>query len=404
MNRINSFLQLPIFALYKIFTTMKIYITTLVIALLITSCKSEVKRDGYVISGNAKGIYNGVRVYLKVLDQNNRQVDIDTAIVMNEKFAFEGKAKDPELFYVHINSVNGILPIIVENGEITIDVDKDNLPSSKIYGSKTNDALNTYNEESRALIEKRQEISLALNEATQANDNIKTALLNKDLANLNSQMANSPFEFIQKNNNNFYSLILIEYMLKVRNVDFKQIIDAYAGLDESLKASTKGKEIFEQVDAVQKILETQARTEIGKIAPEFSAPTPEGKLLGLKDIKGKVTLIDFWAAWCGPCRRENPNIVQVYNKYHKKGLEIIGVSLDGVTRQGDPKAAWIKAIEDDKLTWHQISNLNYFNGPIAKMYNIQSIPSSFILDADGKIVAKNLRGPALEAKIAELLD
>jgi hypothetical protein len=85
-------------------------------------------------------------------------------------------------------------------------------------------------------------------------------------------------------------------------------------------------------------------------------------------------------------------------------LEIIGVSLDGNTRQADPKAAWVKAIEDDKLTWHQVSNLNYFNGPIAKMYNIQSIPSSFILDAEGKIIAKNLRGPALEAKIAELLD
>ena len=115
-------------------------------------------------------------------------------------------------------------------------------------------------------------------------------------------------------------------------------------------------------------------------------------------------MIDFWAAWCGPCRRENPNIVQVYNKYHEKGLEIIGVSLDGRMGQGDPKAAWVKAIEDDNLSWHQISNLNYFEGPIAKMYNIQSIPASFILDAEGRIVAKNLRGPALEQKMAELLD
>jgi thiol-disulfide isomerase/thioredoxin len=193
-------------------------------------------------------------------------------------------------------------------------------------------------------------------------------------------------------------------MLKNKNADFQKIIDTYQGLDASLKTSAKGNEILVQIESIQKILEAQKRTEIGAIAPEFSAPTPEGKILGLNDIKGKVTLIDFWAAWCGPCRRENPNIVKVYEKYHDKGLEIIGVSLDGNTRQTDPKAVWIKAIEDDKLTWHQVSNLNYFNGPIAKMYNIQSIPSSFILDAEGKIIAKNLRGPALEAKIAELLD
>jgi len=383
---------------------MKIFIKTLSIVLLITSCNTEVKRDGYLIHGNAKGIYNGIRVYLKTLDQNNRQVDVDTAIVMHEKFSFEGKVLGPEMFFLYVNSVNGNLPIIIENSEMTIDIDKDNLASSIVHGSKTNEALNAYNEQLKGLNDKRREISLALREAAQTNDNEKTALLNKDLAEINLQMANKPFEFVQDHGDNFYSLILLESMLKRKNEDLQKVIDTYQGLDETLKASTKGKEILAQIENIKIILEAQKRTEIGEIAPEFSAPTPEGKMLGLNDIKGKVTLIDFWAAWCGPCRRENPNIVKVYEKYHDKGLEIIGVSLDGNMRQTDPKAAWVKAIEDDRLTWHQVSNLNYFNGPIAKMYNIQSIPSSFILDAEGKIIAKNLRGPALEAKIAELLD
>ncbi|MBT8296773.1 MAG: TlpA family protein disulfide reductase, partial [Maribacter sp.] len=130
----------------------------------------------------------------------------------------------------------------------------------------------------------------------------------------------------------------------------------------------------------------------------FSAPTPTGEILALNDIKGKATLIDFWAAWCRPCRAENPNVLKVYNKYHDKGLNIIGVSLDKTAE------AWKKAIKDDGLIWHQVSNTAYFNDAIAKMYNVDAIPAAFLLDENGVIVAKNLRGPALEAKVAELLN
>jgi len=383
---------------------MKFLINVLAIALMVSSCNSEVKSDGYVINGNAKGVYNGIRVYLKAIDQNNRQVEMDTAIVMNEKFTFEGKVVGPEMCLLYVNSVKGNLPLIVENSDITIDIDAEDLSTSKISGSKTNEGLLAYNTRLKELNDKRKELSLELRSINQPNESEKAAVLTKELTNVSNEMVNSPFEFIKTNGDNYYSLILLETMFRRKNSDLNKAMEAFNDLDESLKTSIKGKQIMALAEEAKMVIEAQANTEIGKIAPDFSALTPEGTSLSLNEIKGKVTLIDFWAAWCGPCRRENPNIVQVYNKYHDKGLEIIGVSLDGNGRQPDAKGAWIKAIEDDKLTWHHISNLQYFNGPIAKMYNIQSIPSSFILDADGKIVAKNLRGPDLEAKIAELLD
>lgn len=149
----------------------------------------------------------------------------------------------------------------------------------------------------------------------------------------------------------------------------------------------------------KEIIVKAAGTQIGNYAPDFDGKTPQGKLLALSDIKAKVTIIDFWASWCGPCRRENPNVVKMYNEYHEKGLEIIGVSLDKAGQEN----RWKQAIAKDKLTWPQVSNLQGWKDPIAVQYGIRSIPATYVLDENGKIIAKNLRGKALENKIAELL-
>jgi thiol-disulfide isomerase/thioredoxin len=138
----------------------------------------------------------------------------------------------------------------------------------------------------------------------------------------------------------------------------------------------------------------------GDLAPDFTAPTPEGQQITMSKIKGKVTIIDFWASWCKPCRIENPNLVKVYNEYHDKGLEIISVALDRVNK----KEFWTKAIQKDQLNWYNVSNLKYWNDPIAKAYNVNSIPATFIIDENGVIIADRLRGADLETKIKELLN
>lgn len=143
-------------------------------------------------------------------------------------------------------------------------------------------------------------------------------------------------------------------------------------------------------------IENLRRLAIGSRAPEIALPNPEGEVVELSSLRGNYVLIDFWAAWCGPCRRENPNVVRLYQKYKDKGFEIYGVSLDR------KKEDWLKAIETDNLTWTHVSDLNYFNSEAAQKYNIQAIPATYLLDREGNIIGKNLRGKALEDKLEEI--
>ncbi len=151
---------------------------------------------------------------------------------------------------------------------------------------------------------------------------------------------------------------------------------------------------FELHAHVQSVKDLQ----IGGEAPDFTQQTPEGESLSLSDLRGKVVLLDFWASWCGPCRRENPNVVKVYEKYKDKGFEILGISLD---RDRD---RWLQAIKQDGLTWKHVSDLKYWSNAVAKQYNVRAIPHTILVDAEGKIIARNLRGAQLEQALAEMFE
>jgi len=382
--------------------------TLLILAIIALNYSCEKKEtlapNTYNINGTAKGVLNGIRAYLKNTDNPRNVVIIDTAIIINEAFSFKGKVNNASLRILTINSINGGVPFILESGKINIEVYKDSIYSSKVSGSKNNEVYNLFKIEQQKTNIAMREIRLQINEARSSSNTALSSQLIARISEMNKEIISFSHEFIEEHSDSDFALMLLEQMINGTDQELERFTSSMATLKSVINRNNRNKNIGKKVQDFIHILESQKNLEIGKIAPNFTSTTPDGKELSLNDIKGKVTIIEFWAAWCGPCRRENPNIVKVYNKYHEKGLEIIGVSLDGTGRQKDPKAIWLKAIEDDKLTWHQVSSLQYFNDPVAKLYNINSIPASFILDEDGKIVAKRLRGQALEDQIASMLD
>ena len=200
------------------------------------------------------------------------------------------------------------------------------------------------------------------------------------------------FQTVKSNPNKLVSSMIIGDLLNSKLID----TDKARVLFNTLKGDVKQSPITKSLETYLMKFE---KTAIGTKAPIFEGKTPTGDILKLEDAMGKITLIDFWASWCGPCRRENPNVVAAYEKYHDKGFNIISVSLD----KQNAEDKWKAAIEKDQMDWFHISRLMHWQDPIAKMYNVTSIPSTFLLDENGTIIAKNLRGQALHQKLAELL-
>ena len=174
--------------------------------------------------------------------------------------------------------------------------------------------------------------------------------------------------------------------------DYGTIQPMFAKLAPAVQSSADGKAYADMLEKVKAV-------SIGAIAPDFTQNDTEGKPVSLASFRGKYVLIDFWASWCGPCRAENPHVVKAFNEYKDKNFTILGVSLD----QPNAKDKWLKAIADDGLTWTQVSDLKFWKNEAAALYAVRAIPQNFLLDPQGKIIAKNLRGDALAAKLAEVI-
>ena len=368
-------------------------ITLIVAAALTTFACNQLKDNEFIISGEAAGVENGKKVFVEIQTETGSLAK-DTAIVTDGKFELKGFTEGIDLGFIRIENEQINLPLILEEGKIEINIVKDSLHKSTLGGTPNNDKFQKFNTESRAISEKvakfEKDNGPEMQKAQMSNDTVTINKLLKEYKKFQNEMNDYSKKFIKENPDAYLSVLLLENFLMRQYLTPEEIKSYFEGLDKDVKETKSGKKIKTALDSMSAIV-------IGKPAPNFSAPSPEGKTISLKESLGKVTIIDFWASWCGPCRAENPNVVALYNEFHPQGLNIIGVSLD------KDAAKWKEAIAKDGLIWPHVSNLKFWEDPIAKQYNVQSIPATFILDEKGNIVAKDLRGEELRAKVAALL-
>ena len=354
----------------------------------LVACQSN--PGGYTINGTVTGdLKDGTAVYLKKANDQNQPVDVDTALVKNGSFTFTGKAEMPELHYLFIEDTRGNIPLVLEEGTIEVTTQKDSLAYADIEGTPQNDLFSDFLKSSRDLSRRALSMNEDMRDATIHQDTAVMNSLRDEYFELQEEAKDFELNYAKENPDALISALIIDKILTTGSLPKEEIQELYDALSPDIKKTKVGQKIKDR-------LEKEAKVSIGSKAPNFSAPTPSGEELALDDVLGKVTILDFWAAWCKPCRAENPNVVRIYNKYKDKGLNILSVSLD---RNADD---WKKAIQEDGLDWNHVSNVQYFD-QIAELYNVNAIPAIFILDDKGIIVAKDLRGEALDQKIGELL-
>lgn len=337
----------------------------------------------FSVTGNLEGLGNE-KVYFST--QYNGQDLKDSVVAKNGSFAFKGTIPGMVFYGLRFgqNKFLGLPIDAKEKIKITGNVDK--LNEAVITGGKHiavwkdwSNAWTTITARAGVLYKMMDSIAKAPNKDRKYVDD--------EFVKLNDRLVDTVEVFVKK----YPSSPMIPFIIIDRFINYpnpEKAKSTYAALAPAAKNSIYGKELGES-------LRIASKTGIG-VTPSFTLPDREGKALSLASLKGKVVLVDFWASWCGPCRKENPNLVKAYAKYHDKGFEIIGVSLD------DKKESWLKAIDADKLVWLHASDLKGWKSDLAKEYGIRSIPTSFLVDADGKIIAKDLRGDALDKKLETL--
>lgn len=303
----------------------------------------------------------------------------------NNEFYFEGTAPEAGMYTLLVGERPYML--VLENGEAArFEADLNNPSEYTISGSKNSAKL----KELDAVRETFQKQQTALGEEFEErmNNGEEASVVQSDLMakseSFITDLSEQVIEFSLENKDNLAGFFGMLILYTVDPTGQEQALVSYA-------EEVKGK--FPNNEAVQSFASHMAEIKplsIGQMAPDFGSLTPDGEEVKLSDLRGQYVLLDFWAAWCGPCRQENPNIVAQYHRFKDKGFTVLGVSLD---RDRD---AWLKAIEDDKLEWTQISDLKMWDSEAGRLYNISAIPASFMIDPDGKIIGKNLRGPALK--------
>lgn len=359
---------------------------------IFASCQKD---SGYSISGTVENPRAKQRIFVSELSENSNQTTIiDTLEVVDGKFETDLPDKErPTLSFLTLEGTRGNVLYVADNTSIEFQIYPDSLYASKVTGGEDNELLYSYFDKVRESNEVAARDRGEMMEAFQRQDTATLNNLQQSQRDRAEEDLETKRQLVRENPNSIVSVLVLQDMVNSGMVNSTEAKELYNNLSSDVKNSHLGQMLNQTITSMSLV-------EVGSKAPNFSGPTPNGEELVLNDVLGKVTLVDFWASWCKPCRDENPNIVRVYEKYHDEGLNIVGVSLD---RPGQ-KERWEEAIAQDNLEWNHVSNLMYWDDPIAKKYGIRAIPAAFLLDENGVIVAKDLRGEDLENKVAELLN
>lgn len=356
----------------------KLLLSIVAASMTLAACNAQ---SGYKVTGTVEGMPDGKAIIATV---NGSSLDtLAKADVKNGSFEFTGNVSEPTGAYIMVIGQRGAIPFMLENANITVNAGQAGLTVTGSEGQKIYDQFMAINTTTQQEAMKLQQEYQAAN-----GDQAKMQAVQEAYAKLMTDAQAKETELIKANPDSYVSTFVI--VSSMGQMEYEQLKERYNLLGEKAKASAQGKAIAAQIAKLES-------TAIGQIAPNFTITTPEGESISLYDIKGKVKLVDFWASWCGPCRGENPHVVEIYKEYHPKGLEIFGVSLD------NNKEAWVKAIADDGLVWKHGSDLKGWQSAPAQLYSVSGIPHTVLLDENNKIIAKNLRGDELKQKIAELL-
>jgi peroxiredoxin len=371
------------------------------ISLLSVAQAQELQKVKFIIEGDVKEVKLPVKMVHFSYNVNGEEKQ-DSFLVRNGKYKFSGEIYEPKLGFFEVkyfdDSANkkstyqrDYFVVYLDKGKINV-TSTDSFSNRTVKGSAAHDIFIALQKQDKAYFDKLNPLYKQMAELRKEKKDEEVKALSEEVKQLDQQRKNEVFgNFVRNNPSSPMTLFALNNYSGYR-IEPDEVEPLFNIISDKVKSSWSGKEFAGRLEGAK-------RTKIGSYATDFTQNDTSGVPVALSSFKGKYVLVDFWASWCGPCRQENPNLVKAFEKHKEQNFTVLGVSLDNT----DGKEKWLKAIRKDGLAWTNVSDLKYFNNAAAKLYGITAIPRNLLIDPDGKIVATDLRGEALEKKLAELL-